>query len=129
MKIAIPAFLLAFCCGAPALATSGFSCRPVEQGGPGLDLVVGHGAGPAIAQASLRESEGDLLGTAGERPALLIAQSWIDAERLWLDLTDRNAARYEARLRLALRSGARGAGLSGTIDRGGRIWRVRCIES
>lgn len=117
MKLAFPIALLALAATAPAFATSGLQCRPVSGAGPVLDLVVGHGAGPVLVAARL-----------GGKPAT-VAQSWIDGRYLWLDLVDSGATRYEARLRAAFQPRLRGRPALGTLVRGGRTYRVRCVES
>ena len=117
MKLAIPFAIAAAALAGPALATSGLQCRPTSGSGPALDLVVGHGAGPVLVQARL----------AGEPMA--VAQSWIDARYLWLDLVDADASRYEAKLRAVFQPRLRGRPALGTLERGGRTYRVRCVES
>ena len=118
MKLAFPiAMLAAAVAAAPAFATSGLQCRPVSGRGPVLDLVVGHGTGPALVAARL---DGN--------PAA-IAQSWIDGRYLWLDLVDSAATRYEAKLRAVFQPRLRGRPALGTLVRGGRSYKVRCVES
>ena len=117
MKLAFPIAMLAAAVAAPAFATSGLQCRPVSGSGPVLDLVVGHGTGPALVAARL-----------GGTPAT-IAQSWIDERHLWLDLVDANATRYEAKLRAVFQPRLRGRPALGTLVRGGRSYKVRCVES
>lgn len=117
MKIAFPFAMLAALAAAPALATSGLQCRPTSGSGPVLDLLVGHGAGPALVAARL-----------GGKP-MTVAQSWIDPHHLWLDLVDANATRYEGKLRAIFQPKLRGRPALGTLVRGGRTYRVRCVES
>ncbi|HEX8621422.1 MAG TPA: hypothetical protein VF718_05570 [Allosphingosinicella sp.] len=117
MKLAFPIALLAAGAASAASATGGLQCRPSSGTGPTLDLVVGHGAGPAVVAARL-----------GGRP-MTVAQSWIDSRYLWLDLVDVNATRYEARLRAVFQPKLRGRPALGTLIRGGRTYRVRCVES
>jgi hypothetical protein len=117
---------LAWIAATPASATSGMSCTPVSGAGPGLGLVVGHGVAPVLVAATIRDGR-RLLSTAGSAPALAIAQSWIDGQELRVDLVDRNATRFEGRLRA--RFAARGRPAVGTFSRNGRIQRVRCVES
>ena len=117
MKLAFPIALALAAAAAPAFATSGLQCRPRGGPGPTLDLVVGHGAGPALVAARL-----------GGKP-MTVAQSWIDQRYLWLDLVDSNATRYEARLRAVFQTKLRGRPALGTLVRAGRTYRVRCVES
>ena len=121
--LALPLLLAA----TPAFATSGFECRPTSGEGPRLILTIGHGVGPAIVAASLSESsDNPNLTTSGEAAEMAVGQGWIDEQRLWLDLTDRNVMRYEARLRVEFQP--RGRPAIGTLQRGGRTYQVRCIE-
>ncbi len=117
MKLAIPAAMLLAAAAAPAFATSGVQCRPQSGRGPTLDLVVGHGVGPALVAARL------------DGKAMAVAQSWIDQRYLWLDLVDSNATRYEAKLRAVFQPRLRGRPAIGTLVRAGRTYRVRCVES
>jgi hypothetical protein len=117
MKLATLAALIALPAAAPALATGGLACRPIGGSGPRLDLTIGHGAGPA------------LVGARFDGAPLAIGQSWIDRRYLWLDLTDPNATRYGAKLRAVFQPRLRGRPALGTLTRGGRSWRVRCVET
>ncbi|HET9640600.1 MAG TPA: hypothetical protein VFP12_15480 [Allosphingosinicella sp.] len=117
MKLPHIVALLFLAAPGAALATSGLTCRPASGAGPTLDLVIGHGAGPAIAGARL-----------DGRPAP-VAQSWVDSRYLWLDLTDPNATRYEAKLRAVFRPRLRGRPALGTLARGGRVYKMRCVEA
>lgn len=113
---------------APASATQGQDCRPVSGAGPTIGIVLGSGAGSVVAGVNLVE-RGVNRTTFGERAPLAIGQSWVDAQRLWVDLTDADAMRYEARIRLAWTGRGRGRHLAGTVARGGRVYSVRCEES
>jgi hypothetical protein len=113
---------------APASATQGQDCRPASGAGPRFGIVLGSGAGSVVAGVSLVE-RGVAGSTFGARAPLAIGQSWVDAQRLWIDLTDGDAMRYEARIRLAWTGRGRARHLAGTIARGGRLYAVRCEES
>jgi alkanesulfonate monooxygenase SsuD/methylene tetrahydromethanopterin reductase-like flavin-dependent oxidoreductase (luciferase family) len=127
MRIAIVVALTATGLSTPALATSGYLCRPVSGAGPRLSVVIGSGAGPAVAAASL--IEGNVTRSSmGERRRIAIAQSWLDGYRLWIDITDTDAMRYEARLRAQFTGTGRARRLTGTLVRGGRTYRIRCDE-
>jgi hypothetical protein len=118
MKLAISlALLSAVAAASPALATSGLQCRPAKGSGPTIDLVVGHGAGPALVAARL------------DGQPMTVAQSWIDERYLWLDLVDAKATRFEAKLRAVFQPRLRGRPTLGTLVRGGRTYRVRCVEA
>ena len=117
MKIALVIASLALLAHAPAEATGGLLCktsgaRPIE-----VRLVISHTAVSAIVSARLIDQGRDV--------PVALAQAWIEPAEIRLDLTDRNAARHELRLR-AQRSG---------IFYDGSLWRlgkkrwVRCREN
>lgn len=128
MKLAVAAALAAVCCAAPAGATSGFLCSPLSGTGPSVSLVIGHGLGSLLAGANLSVG-GVTRSTLGEGAPLVASRSWIDEDRLWLDLTDSNLMRYEARLRAQWTGRGRNRLLAGTLVVGGRLYRVSCEES
>jgi len=107
---------------APAHATSSASCRGTINPQMRLDLVIGHLAGPVIAQARLHDG-GQLVQT-GSGGGAMIAQSWLDDDALHLDIVDSGGASYVARLR-TWRRGGRGA-FTGSLRYGGRQYQVRC---
>ena len=128
MRIAPATALILLAAAAPATATQGLRCAPIAGSGPVLSLTIGRGAGPAIIVATLNEA-GRARSTAGPTPVLAIGQSWIDAQRIWLDLTDANAMRYEAKLRAQFDPRLRGRPALGTLVRNGRSHRIRCVEA
>jgi len=130
MRIPATAALLLFVSASPALATAGLLCRPVRGDGPTLSLVIGHGIGNGVAGANLFEAGRDR-STFREADDLALGQSWIDRQRVWVDLTDRNALRYEGRLRVAFEPPRRRQSTTalGTFVRNGRTYRVRCEEA
>jgi hypothetical protein len=128
MRLAPAAALLALCLSAPALATGGLLCRPVSGEGPTLGLVIGHGVGAGIAGANLTE-HGQIRSTFKEQDGLHIGQSWIDSQRVWLDLVDANAMRHELKLRALFQPKMRFRPALGTLSGDGRTWNVRCEES
>ena len=113
---------------APALATGGFGCRPVSGSGPTLDIVIGHTPSARPLSVTLREGRRTFSTAAGAGGALVLGQSWIDERHLWLDLLDSNANRFEAKLRASFQPRMRGRPAIGTLVRGGRTYRMRCIE-
>jgi hypothetical protein len=113
--------------GTPALATQGLRCAPAAESGPSLILTIGHGADRPIVAATLVEGS-VTRATAGEGPMLAVAQSRIDGQRLWLDLTDRDAKRSEATLRARFDPSQRGRSAIGTLERNGRSYAIRCVE-
>ncbi len=119
MRLAITAALLAF--SSPALATGGFECRPLGGTGPVLNLVLGHTISPRPISVTLRDGDRTIPTSLG--------QSWIDGQILWLDLLDPQALRFEGRLRARFQPRMRGRPAIGTLVRGGRSYRMRCIEA
>ncbi|HEX8193485.1 MAG TPA: hypothetical protein VF552_11365 [Allosphingosinicella sp.] len=108
----------------PALATQGLSCRPASGTGPQVDIVLGS---LGIVGVSLTEN-GRGRTSMGEGAPLAMQQAWIDDQRLWIDIADGDLMRPEGRLRLArLRTGGEPR-FAGTLTRGGRVFRLRCVE-
>ncbi len=130
MRKLIAALVLALLAASPAHATAGLQCRPVSGSGPVLEIVIGHGAGPAVTGVTLREHKRllSIPRRAGGDP-LVVQQSWIDRQRLWLDLVDAQAMRYEAKLRATFGTGRRASTATGTLVRGGKTYKVRCSEA
>ncbi|HEX8654900.1 MAG TPA: hypothetical protein VF693_06735 [Allosphingosinicella sp.] len=118
------ALLAAALTASAAQATQGQLCRPVSAGGPSVSFVTGAG----LVGVSLIE-RGTALSTMGPNARIATRQSWFDAQRVWIDLTDPNAMRDEGRLRLYYVGRGRGRHLAGTFARYGRVYRVRCEES
>ena len=110
------------CASSPAFATSTIACT--ARAWPGLDvaIVVGHGAGGAVVQAtiSLGGEEITTVGDWGPR----IAQAWIDEGELKLDIVDANADQRLARLVTR----RRGRLYVGTLIFRGQTIRIRCGE-
>ncbi|WP_166038290.1 hypothetical protein [Sphingosinicella sp. YJ22] len=120
MRSAAAAFVTAalMTSATPALATGSASCRGTINPEITLDLVIGHMVGPVIAQA--RFGDGTVTGDGGAT----IAQSWLDAQALHVDIVDANGSQYIARLRTT-RPSERGQ-YAGTLRYGGRQYQVRC---
>jgi hypothetical protein len=127
MRFAAPAFALAaaLLAATPAAATQGQFCRPVADGGPVISIVIGS---LGIAGATITDGDRTRTTMGGERE-LATRQSWIDADRLWIDFTDADLMTDEGRLRLQRVGSGRARGFAGTFARGGRIYRMRCEES
>lgn len=128
MRIAGGTALLLFTAATPAMATGGFDCRPISGTGPILHIAIGHAISTTPFLITLTEG-GRLLSTAGNEAPLVIGQSWIDNQYLWLDLVDAQATRVEVRLRATFQPRLRGRPFVGTMIRNGRTYRVRCIEA
>jgi hypothetical protein len=108
----------------PASATQGLSCRPVSGSGPRVDIVIGS---IGIVGVGLTEN-GRGRTSMGEGAPLAMRQAWIDEQRLWIDIADADYMRSEGQLRLARRGSRGDARFTGTLDRAGRIYRLRCEE-
>ena len=101
---------------APAHAAGGMSCstagpRPVELG-----LVFGHVAGSPLSNANLRDG--------GRTIAVRPAQWWLDNREMRVILTDNDASRQEAIVRVT----RRGQVYDGSLWRNGQRRWVRCRE-
>jgi len=128
MRIALGAACLLLGTATPAMATGGFECRPISGAGPIVRMGIGHTVSARPFSVTLTEGR-QTLSTTGDRPALALGQSWFDERHLWLDLTDPNVMRIEAKLRATFQPRLRGRPAIGTLVRGGRTWRVRCVEA
>ena len=126
MRFAIPLAAFALACSAPAFATGGFQCRPLSGAGPILTMSLGHHASARPLSVILQEGR-RTLSTEGREAPLAVSQSWVDSSRLWLDLIDSNLTKREATLRAAFQAKKHYA--VGTLVRGGKTYRVRCIEA
>jgi hypothetical protein len=124
-RLAAALLLAAAFAATPAGATQGQLCRPVSGSGPELSIVIGS---LGVAGVNLFEG-GRTRGTMGEGAPLAIRQSWIDQDRLWIDLGDRDLMTDEGRLRLQVTGRGRTRHFAGTFVRGGRLHRLRCEES
>ena len=124
MKLASCIAASLFAAATPALATGTILCRSTinPTDGPALALSVGEGG---IFQARLVQGGAAFITGAGA-DAPTIAQSWIDANRLSLDILEARSGARLARLDTRRRVGADYVGL---LDYGGRSWRVRCHEA
>ena len=122
MRFAIVA-AAALCASSPALATGGFVCTSADASGPAISLVIGHGIPGGVTGANLKE-DGRWRSTFKPDDGIVVDQWWIDGERTWLDLVDRETGAYEARLRVR----NHGFGGSGTLVRKGRTFPVRCVQ-
>jgi hypothetical protein len=121
MRYAIAA--AALCCSAPAFATGGFLCSPVDGKGPAISLVIGHGIPGGVIGAAIREG-GRWRSTMTPGEGLVLDQWWIDRERTWVDLVHPQTGASEARLRVR----NQGFGGMGTLVRAGRNYPVRCRQ-
>jgi hypothetical protein len=129
MRPAFALAMLALCAATPALATGGFECRPLTGVGPTLTIGLGHVISARPFGATIREGKRILSANGRDNDRLVIGQSWIDRQYLWLDLLDAKANRVEAKLRATFQPKLRYPAATGTLVRNGRTYRVRCIEA
>jgi hypothetical protein len=90
-------------------------------------MAVGHTASARPISVTMREGR-RTFSTAGPNAPLAVGQSWIDSRYLWLDLTDGNATRHEAKLRATFQPKLRWRPAIGTLVRNGRTYHMRCVE-
>jgi hypothetical protein len=126
MRYALAAAALA--CSSPAWATGGFECKPVAGPGPTLIVGIGHGLSLRPFTVWLREGKNQIAAGQDSGP-LVLGQTWIDAQYLWVDLLDSKRERFEVKLRATFQPKLRGRPALGTLVRRGRTYRVRCIEA
>jgi hypothetical protein len=119
----------ALACSGPALATGGFECKPLAGPGPTLIVGIGHGLSLRPFTVWLREGKRQIAAEHDGVGPLVLGQTWIDAQYLWIDLLDSKRSRFEARLRAVFQPKLKGRPALGTLVRNGRTWRVRCIEA
>jgi hypothetical protein len=128
MHVRFAIALAGLACSSPAFATGGFQCRPLAGAGPVLDVTIGHTVSARPLSVTVREGR-RILSTRGGGDPLVLGQSWIDGQHLWLDLLDSQALRYEGKLRATFNPKMRGRPAVGTFVRGGKTYRVRCVEA
>lgn len=121
---ALPIALLFLAASSPALASASFECEATDASG----AMISGGMARAIA-APLESAElvidGEAMSTRDDPPRIAIGQSWIDGERLWVDLVDPQLLRFEARLRAATDAAG---DTRGTLTRDGRAYPVICLR-
>jgi hypothetical protein len=102
---------------APAYATGGLTCSTAGARSVEAALVIGHTAVDSIVSARLTD--------AGRNIPVRVAQSWLEASEIRIDLVDPNAVRHELRLRAKWN----GRTFDGSIWRNAKRSWVRCRES
>ena len=127
MRYAVAA--VALLCSTPAFATGGFECRPVSGAGPTLIVGIGHGISLRPFAVWIREGKRTLSTERSAGAPLVLGQSWIDAQYLWLDVLDAKSNGFEAKLRATFQPKLRHRPAVGTLVRKGRTYQVRCIEA
>ena len=119
--------LAALTLSSPGLATGGLLCKPVSGTGPWLSLVIGHSYAPGIVCANLKEG-GRWISSCQEKDRMMVARSWLDRQRVWIDIIDRNNGRDEAKLRAVVQPKQRFHTALGTLTRRNKTYKVRCVE-
>ena len=127
MRYLLAALVLA--CSAPAWATGGFECKPVAGPGPRLVVGIGHGLSLRPFTVWLREGKRQLAADGSGDAPLVLGQTWIDSQYLWIDLLDPKRNGFEAKLRASFQPKLKYRPAIGTLVRNGRTYRVRCIEA
>lgn len=121
MRIAAAAALLLLVTATPAFATGGFDCRTTDGSNIALRGTVGRVVGNPLIDAHLQLDE-RTLATTDREPQIVIVRSWLDAERIWVDLADSQVTEFVAQLRVRM---TRSGGV-GTLRVNGITRRVRC---
>lgn len=116
------ACLAAAALATPARATGGYNCTSPD-GALSLLVTTGRGVAPAVVGARLEVGgRTRTLGAEGG-VGMVVGQSWIDDEKILLDLADPNVMNHVARLRV-FRSG--GPLDYGYVRAGDRFYPVVC---
>ena len=100
----------------PAFATESLTCAAPGDKGPMVGLAIGHAAEPAVASAYFQAD--------GAEVKVAVSQSWLDDDKVWVNLGDPDLMEILAKLRA---SGPPG-NLRGTLTYKGKTWKVRCGE-
>lgn len=98
----------------PAWGTQGMTCAPPGKDWPTVGLVIGHAAEPGIAGANFTDDKGEV--------KVEISQSWIDDDKVWVNLGDEGLMNLVAKLRAAGSPGK----IVGTLSYKGRTYKIRC---
>ena len=90
---------------------------------------IGHGLSLRPFTVWIREGKRMLAAHGDGSGPLALGQTWIDDRYLWIDLLDSKRNRFEVKLRATFQPKLKYRPAVGTLVRGGRTWRVRCIEA
>ena len=116
MKKLLLSVLVLAAMATPAHAAGGMTCSTAGPRPVTIALVFGHVAGSPLSNANLRDS--------GREVAVRPAQWWLDQREMRLILTDPQAIRQEAIVRVT----RNGRVYDGNVWRGGQRRWVRCRE-
>lgn len=99
---------------APAAATQGMTCSAPGENTPSVGLAIGHAAEPGVANAFFWDGK--------EEIKVGVSQSWLDDERIWVNLGDPDLMEILVKLRA---TGAPNR-MRGTLTYKGKTWKVKC---
>ena len=105
---------LAVAVSAPVLATQSMTCSPPGENVPTVGLAIGHAAEPGVANAYFSDGR--------EEIKVAVSQSWLDDDKVWVNLGDPDLMELMVKLRA---SGPPG-NIRGTLTYKGKTWKVRC---
>lgn len=114
MRIGLAVTGAMLCAAMPAGATQTMICAGEGENAPSVGLAIGHAAEPGVASAYF---EAD-----GKEVKVAVSQSWLDDERLWVNLGDPELMEILVRIR------AEGSPdkLRGMLTYKGKRWKIRC---
>ena len=113
-NLLVTASLAAGLAASPAFATQTMVCDSKENGAPSIGLAIGHAAEPGVANAYF---EAD-----GKEVKVAVSQSWLDDDKVWVNLGDPDLMELLVKLRA---SGPPG-NIRGTLTYKGKTWKIRC---
>ena len=113
-NLLVTASLAAGLAASPAFATQTMVCDSKEKGAPSIGLAIGHAAEPGVANAYF---EAD-----GKEVKVAVSQSWLDDDKVWVNLGDPDLMELLVKLRA---SGPPG-NIRGTLTYKGKTWKIRC---
>lgn len=100
----------------PAFATGGLVCQTAGPRPISVAAVISHTAVSSVVSARLTDNRREI--------PVAVAQSWLEPNEFRLDLTDKNAAKHELRVRVK----RMGRNYDGSLWRSGKRRWVRCVE-
>ena len=107
----VGAMLVAAC---PVGATQTMICDSKDKGAPSVGLAIGHAAEPGVASAYFDAD--------GKEVKVAVSQSWLDDDKVWVNLGDPDLMEILVKLRASGKPGD----LRGTLTYKGKTWKIRC---
>jgi hypothetical protein len=114
MRAGISLLPVAMLWAMPAAATQTMVCDSKEKGAPSVGLAIGHAAEPGVASAYFEAG--------GQEIKVAVSQSWLDDDKVWVNLGDPDLMELLVKLRA---SGPPG-NIKGTLTYKGKTWKIRC---